>query len=129
MVNGEKITKARLVVRGFEETHNVQNDSPTAGRETLLRVFLALSASQSWPCQTIDIQAAFDLQGNDLTGDVFIKPPSEVVSEGVLWKLTKCVYGLSDAYRTWYFSVLKELCGLNCRQSVIDPALFLLART
>ena len=42
----------------------------------------------------------------------------------MIWKLNKCVYGLVDASRNWFLSVKKELLGLKCEQSKLDPALF-----
>ena len=74
-------------------------------------------------CNTIDIKAAF-LQGNKLDRDVHLKPPVEVESDGKLWKLDKCLYGLSDASRVWYFSVRDELLKCGCIQSKADLSLF-----
>ena len=114
--------KARLVARGFEEEENIQSDSPTARKETL-RILLAITATFGWSCNTIDIKAAF-LQGNQIERNVHLKPPKEANSDGKLWRLRKCVYGLNDASRSWYFSVCDELTKLGCTQSQIDPALF-----
>lgn len=118
----ETVTKARLVARGFEEEEKFQSDSPTAGKETL-KTFLALTSTLGWQCETIDIKAAF-LQGGSIERDVYLKPPVESEAEGKLWKLRKCVYGLSDASRSWYFNVCEELVKLGCKKSDIDPALF-----
>lgn len=51
-------------------------------------------------------------------------PPPEAVSNGILWKLEKCVYGLNDAARMWYFSVWEELEKLNCQRSSLDYGIF-----
>ncbi|KAG1673036.1 DNA polymerase epsilon subunit 2 [Nymphon striatum] len=114
--------KARLVARGFEAQDDVQADSPTAGKDTL-RIFLALASTLSWNCRTIDIKAAF-LQGKPIERDVYLKPPDEAAVPGKLWKLKKCVYGLCDASRNWYFSVRNELLSDGCYQSSVDLALF-----
>ena len=103
--------KARLVARGFEETEFIQSDSPTAGKETL-RALIAISSSMGWKCCTIDIKAAF-LQGKYITREIYLKPPPEGAMIGRLWKLKKCVYGLNDASRTWYFRVRDELIQNN----------------
>ena len=58
MKDGQKILKARLVARGFEEE---RADSPTANKESL-HVFLAMNSTIGWETKTIDIKAAF-LQG------------------------------------------------------------------
>lgn len=120
---GEKIVKARLVARGFEETVKSQADSPTAGKETL-RLFLGLCPSLKWKCSTIDIRAAF-LQGKEIDRTLFLMPPKDLKLEGKLWKLKRTVYGLVDASRSWYLSVRDALLALGCRQSKLDPALFM----
>ena len=90
-VDGCKRIKARLVARGFEEipSEKVRVDSPIGSKE-VLRILMALMASNGWTCNTIDIKAAFS-QGNKLDHDVHLKPRVEVESDGKLWKLNKCV--------------------------------------
>ena len=77
-----------------------------------------------WKCNSIDVKAAF-LQGSHLDRDVYLRPPKEADnSAGILWKLNKCVYGLKDASRVWYFTVRSELLKLGCIQLPVDPTLF-----
>ena len=123
--DGSSRVKARLVARGFEE--NVENDfradSPTASKD-VLRIFLSMLATNSWQCNSIDVKAAF-LQGSNIDRDVYLKPPKEADdSVGMLWKLKKCVYGLKDASRVWYFTVRSELLKLGCIQLLVDPTMF-----
>lgn len=122
--DGNSKVKARLVARGFEEQKGeFQTDSPTAGKETL-RIFLALLAMNSWKCHSIDVKAAF-LQGAEFDREVYLQPPREAENhEGILWKLKKCVYGLNDASRVWYFTVRDLLLKLNCVQLQVDPSMF-----
>ena len=54
---------------------------------------------------------------------VFTKPPPEANSDGVLWKLKKCVYGLVDAARHWYERVRQEVLYTGCLISRLDPCL------
>ena len=122
IVGDKKVVKARLVARGFEEIQEFRADSPTANKETV-RMFLSLTSTMGWEAKTIDIKAAF-LQGDQIEREVIIKPPREAESPGILWKLKKCVYGLSDASRNWYFSVRKLLKTHGCQQSSSDPGLF-----
>ena len=123
LVNGETKVKARLVARGFEDPDQVRSDSPT-GDKAVLRIFLSIIASKKWKCNSIDIKAAF-LQGEDFQREVFLKPPKEAEhSENVLWKLKKCVYGLNDAARMWYFTVKTFLFDVGCKQLKVDPAGF-----
>lgn len=121
-VGGKRIAKARLVARGFEEQKCVQADSPTVSKETM-KVFLALASTLSWKCHSIDIKAAF-LQGNEINREMFLRPPKEAAVPGKIWKLKKCVYGLNDASRNWYFSVRDELTKYGCSHSEVDLALF-----
>ena len=41
------------------------------------------------------------LQGKKIEREVYICPPKEAATNKV-WKLQKCVHGLSDASRYWY---------------------------
>ena len=74
--------------------------------------------------KTTDIKSAF-LQGKTLDRDVYLIPPKEAHTErGKLWKLKHCLYGLNDAARQFYASVVEVLKSLGCKQSKLDPALF-----
>ncbi|VDI09013.1 Hypothetical predicted protein [Mytilus galloprovincialis] len=122
--NGD--TRARLVARGFEEQSFIPKDSHTIGKGSI-RIFLTFAASKKWTIKTTDIKSAF-LQGNKLEQDVHIlKPPVESdTSKGFIWKLKHGLYGLKDGARQFYISVKDELINLGCRQSKLDPAMFIL---
>ena len=123
--NGQ--TKARLVVRGFEEEYDMPRDSPTVGKGTM-RTFLTFSAANQWKVKTTDIKSAF-LQGKEITRDVYIQPPRESnTPNGMVWKLKHGLYGLKDGARQFYLSVKEELLRLKCSICTIDPALFFLHR-
>ena len=66
MKDGQTVTKARLVARGFEEQKNdtSMNDSPTCSKE-VLRVSLTVFLSQSWRLNSIDIKSVF-LHGKEI---------------------------------------------------------------
>lgn len=90
--------KARLVARGFEEEDMIQWDSPTASKAAI-RILLTIAAHKQWIIKTTDIKSAF-LRGKELSLDVFLRPPIESeVSEGIIWKLRHCLYGLKDGAR------------------------------
>ena len=79
-----------------------------------------------WPVKTTDIKSAF-LQGKRLKRDVYLTPPKEAdTPPGKIWKLNQCLYGLNDAARQFYESVVEVLNECGCRQSQSDPALFYL---
>lgn len=70
------------------------------------------------------VKTAF-LQGQPIDRDVYIKPPKEAdVSEGYVWKLNKCVYGLSDASLSWYNRVRALMVECGATVSKVDPAVF-----
>ena len=122
-IDGDSKIKARLVARGFEESEEIQSDSPTVSKEVLCS-FVAILASKNWSVNSIDIKAAF-LQGAKFERDVYLKPPKEADCDvNTLWKLEKCVYGLNDAARTWYITMKTFLLSLGCTQVKTDPAAF-----
>lgn len=119
--------KARLVVRGFEDPDrdNVDSTSPTASRATF-RVALSAMATHGFVPRTVDVRTAF-LQGMPLDRPhaVFVQPPPHAkVPAGIVWQLRKCAYGLTDAPRRWYESVLKLMTVLGLVRSTLDHGLF-----
>ena len=55
----DRNTKARLVVRGFEENDlEIPRDSPTVGKGAM-RLFLSVAALQKWTVKTTDIKSVF----------------------------------------------------------------------
>ena len=121
-MNG-KIPKARFVVRGFQEKVHIQSDSPTGSKECM-RIVLMIAATKNWVLNSLDVTSAF-LQGQPINRVVYLKPPLEAGVSGVLWRLKKCLYGLNDASRMWYFAVYEKLISLNCLRLSIDYALFI----
>ena len=116
--------KARLVARGFEEKLiDKKVDSPTCSRQGLRLAFVTAS-SMNWELQAMDISSAF-LQGNVLKRTVYVRPPSEVCDKGKVWRLKRCLYGLSDAPREWYDRVCEEMKKLGGTVSIYDKSLFM----
>jgi len=108
--------KARWVVRSFEDPDKdtVDSTSPTAARATL-RVLFSTLASRGFLPWTIDVRTAF-LQGMplDRQAAVYVQPPPQSgAPSGVVWRLRKCAYGLTDAPRRWYESVLVLMRALR----------------
>ena len=94
--DGTKRTKARLVARGFEERLvDKRVDSPTASRQALRMIFTTASTME-WELHSLDIASAF-LQGKEIERRVVVRPPEDLMEEGKVWKLKRCLYGLSDA--------------------------------
>ena len=121
---GRKLVKGRLVARGFEERlADKKIDSPTCSRQGL-RLVLTIASTMDWEINSMDISAAF-LQGNQLERPVFIQPPPELHEEGTIWKLKRCLYGLSDAPREWYNRLSMELKKLGGMISLYDKSMFI----
>lgn len=116
--------KARLVARGFEEAplKSTETKSPTCRKESL-RLLFSIAASKDWPLKSVDIASAF-LQGKPIERTVYVLPPKEFYKPGVVWKLHKCVYGLSDAARMWYTNVREQTDKAGLTKSLYDDALF-----
>ena len=65
-----------------------------------------------WELHSLDITSTL-LQGNNIEREVFVQLPSEIMEEGKIWKLQKCIYGLNDAPRARYNRVEQELLKLG----------------
>lgn len=116
--------KARLVARGFQEPNeHIKKDSPTTTRESV-RVLLCMAISNpGWTINSLDIKSAF-LQGDLIRRVVLLKPPKEANTNN-LWRLNKCVYGLTDASRKWYLRVHTVFKKLNMVSVVLDEAVYI----
>ena len=93
---------------------NIRNDSPTCSKEGL-HIALAIMASNH--CKTIDIKTAFR-QSKELARLVYLDTP------GYTRKLSKCVYGLTEASRSWYLTLREELLKSRAVVSKYDQAIF-----
>ena len=112
-------------MRGFQgrDVGNIRNDSPTCSKEGVC-IALAIMASNHWLCKSTDIKTAF-LQSKELDWLVHLDPPKEAnVPPGYIWKLSKCVYGLTDASRSWYWTHREELLKSGVVVSKSDQAIF-----
>ena len=122
--DGSTRVKARLVARGFEEKMvNKKVDSPTCSRQGL-RLGLIAAICMKWELHVMDISSAF-LQGNTLKRTVYVRPPMGMCESGKIWKLKRCLYGLSDAPREWYDRVCQEMKTLGATVSLYDKSVFI----
>lgn len=121
--------KARLRVRGFEDPERaiVDRVSPTVSRAAV-RLVLATCVNLGWEPRTVDVSTAF-LQGMpiDRPAPVFVRPPPYArVPAGVVWRLNKCAYGLTDAPRMWYKRVVALLDSVGAQRTAGDHGVFTL---
>ena len=113
------------MARSFQDRDvgNIRNDSPTCSKEGL-RIALSIMASNHWMCKSMDIKTAF-FQSNEWDQLVYLDPPKEAnVPPGYIWKLSKCVYNLTDASRFWYLTLKEELMKSGAVVSKYDRAIF-----
>ena len=72
----------------------------------------------------MNIKTAF-LQSKQLDRLVNLDPLKEAnVPPGDIWKLSKCVYGLADASKSWYLTLREELMKSGAVTSKYDQAIF-----
>ena len=75
-------------------------------------------------CKSMDIKIAF-MQSKELDRLVYLDPPKEAnVPPAYIWKLSKCVYGLTNASRSWYLTLKVELLKSGAVVSKYDQAIF-----
>jgi hypothetical protein len=78
-VKEQRITKARLCARGYEETSDFRRDSPTASKVGL-RILFAMAANEGWTVEGLDAKSTF-LQGDPIERVVYVKPPKQFQSK------------------------------------------------
>jgi hypothetical protein len=120
--------KARLVAKGFHQQQGVDYDevfAPTSKFSTL-RMMLAEAAVSGNYLAQLDIKTAF-LYG-ELRQRVYVQEPPGFESglPCVCCRLHKALYGLKQAPRAWYEELCSKLGMLGFKQSVCDPALYVL---
>jgi hypothetical protein len=96
--------KARLVVKGYAQRHNIDYDEMFALVAQLdsVRLLITLPAHEGWEVRYMDIKSTF-LNG-DLYEEVYVEQPSGSViteKEHKVLKLGKVLYGLHQAPRAW----------------------------
>ena len=69
----------------------------------------------------MDIKTAF-LQSKQSDQPIYLLPSKEAnVPSGYIGKLSKCVYGLTDASRSWYLTFREELINLEAPPLKVQP--------
>lgn len=118
--------KARLVARGFSQTHGVdytETFSPVIRMESV-RTILALAAERGLKIQQFDVKTAF-LHG-DLKEKIYMKQPLGFEDDsGMVCLLKKSLYGLKQSPRRWNEKFVTSLKELGLQQSKADPCVFI----
>ena len=75
-------TKARLVVRGFQETEEPRSDSPTLSHDSLrCRIMMSITSNEDFEIRSLDVKNAY-LQGSEIGRTVFVEPQSDYKTQG-----------------------------------------------
>ena len=119
--------KARLVARGYLQTHGVDYDqtyAPVASMNSI-RVFLAVCCKRGYAIKQFDVETAF-LNG-DLEETVFMQPPEGIrTDENLVCKLRRSLYGLKQAANVWFKTIRAAFVEMGLVQSRADPCIFIL---
>lgn len=100
--NNRKRLKAHLCPHGNHdnEKDSIRKDSATAQFD-VIRLLCSIAAFLRFRLGCLDIQGAY-LQSGPIRRDIYVRPPPELrTRKGILWKLTKLPYGITEAGRQW----------------------------
>ena len=124
----------RIVIPGYSDPDlcSLRRDAPTLSRAGRSLFLLIASAKEHkhWRISSSDIEAAF-LKGEKYDRVLYGRPPRRGPPlpgsvPGSLFRILKGVFGLNDAPRKWWLRLKQFLLNNGCRQSLVDPALFIL---
>ena len=120
--------KARLIVKGFQQTKGVDyfETFSSVVKSSTVRIILSLAAMHRWTIRQVDVNNAF-LNG-ELTEDVYMCQPEGFVDlqkPSYVCKFKKALYGLKQAPRAWYDKLIDSLVAKwGFRKSRADTSLF-----
>ncbi|CAI7875591.1 unnamed protein product, partial [Closterium sp. NIES-54] len=119
--------KARWVVRGFDQRHDVDFDQTFApvSRQTSVRILLAAAAAKHLPLRQIDVKNAFLYAPVDTL--IFIAQPHTYGdSDDRVCQLKKSLYGIKQAPRLWQQHLHQILLDIGFIQLPHDPGMYCL---
>lgn len=99
---GQKRLKARLCPHGNHDNEKgrIRKDSSTAQFD-VVHLLITVATMLRFTLGCVDVKGAY-FQSGPIMRDVFVRPPHEWKGpRGVLWKLKKLPYGISEAGRQW----------------------------
>ncbi|KAJ9566323.1 hypothetical protein OSB04_002289 [Centaurea solstitialis] len=119
--------KARLVTKGFTQTHGIDYDetfSPV-GMLKSIRILMAISAYFNYEIWQMDVKTVF-LNGK-LTEDVYMQQPEGFVdpkNPNKVCKLLKSIYGLKQASRSWNLHFDERIKESSFTKSEFEPCIY-----
>ena len=117
------VYKARLVVRGFQQTEYIENVYSPVGKMQTLKILLSYSCKNNLFIDQMDVETAF-LNGN-VKSEVYINEPKGYeTGDNKVCKLQKALYGLRESPRAWYDCFNEYVEKLNFVRSNYDYCLY-----
>lgn len=104
--DGSLRLKGRIVVHGNRDDDKdlVRSDSAAADM-MIVRLVISLAAMLGFNLATADIKGAY-MQSGPIRREVYVRPPRDCFRKrGVVWKLLKLPYGMTEAGRQWLLRV------------------------
>ncbi|RVX22750.1 Retrovirus-related Pol polyprotein from transposon TNT 1-94 [Vitis vinifera] len=119
--------KARLVALGNNQEYGVNYEETFASvvKMTIVRMILALIASNDWPLHKMDVKNAF-LHG-DLKECIYMKPPPGLffLPTSHVCKLRRSLYELKQASRAWFDKFRTTLLQFSFSSKLISLSPFI----
>ena len=111
--------KARLVVQGFTE-QPCETYSPTPMLQSV-RTMLSMACEYEWEIKLADVSTAF-LHAT-VVESTFVGPPTCLsLSMDVCWSLSKALYGLKSAPRSWSQHLAEVVISGGWKQSLVEQS-------
>ena len=119
--------KARLVARGFTQVYGLDyfNTYSPVTRLTSIRIILAIAVRYDWEIESFDFVGAYlngELDDNEV---IYMQsPPGYKNDAHTVKRLRKSLYGLKQAGRKWYDTLVCTLNSLGFNTTHADPGVF-----
>ncbi|KAJ9557034.1 hypothetical protein OSB04_011648 [Centaurea solstitialis] len=119
--------KARLIAKGFTQTHGIDYDetfSPVAMLNSI-RILMAISAYFNYEIWQMDVKTAF-LNGK-LTEDIYMEQPQgfeDPKNPNKVCKLLKSIYGLKQASRSWNLHFDERIKEFGFAKGEFEPCVY-----
>lgn len=100
--DGQHKMKARICPHGNRDDlkDDIRKDSATA-QFHVIRLLLSIAATLGMRLGVVDISGAY-MQSGPIKRQLYVRPPREWVTQrGMIWKLLKLPYGVTEAGRQW----------------------------
>lgn len=115
--------KARLVVRGFQQTNVVDDIYAPVAKSQTLKILLAFCCQNGLMIEQVDVVTAF-LNGKVIS-EVYVNQPKGYENRtNKVCKLLKALYGLRESPRAWYECFDKYVTKLKFERSNVDNCLY-----